>query len=120
LEAEKQQLLEFAQQQQQTAEQLQSIIEMSETGTWERNVQTGENLFNQQYANILGYDLHEIYPLDFQIWESRVHPDDLKKTTHLLYQNINNETPYYEAEYRMKHRDGHWVWIRDRGKVAER
>lgn len=119
LEAEKQQLLEFAQQQQQTAEQLQSVIEMSETGTWEWNVQTGETVFNDQWAGMLGYELDELQPISIVTWTKFTHPDDLKIAQNALDKYFNKETPFYEAKFRMKHSAGHWVWVLDRGRVAQ-
>jgi PAS domain S-box-containing protein len=119
LEAEKQQLLEFAQQQQQTAEQLQSVIEMSETGTWKWNVQTGETVYNDQWASMLGYELNELQPMSIETWTKFTHPDDLKIAQNALDKYFNKETPSYEAKFRMKHSAGHWVWVLDRGRVAQ-
>lgn len=119
LQAEKQNILEFAQQQQQTAEQLQSVIEMSETGTWEWNIQTGETVFNDQWASMIGYELNELQPISIETWMKFTHPDDLKIAQQQLNNYFNHETALYEAEFRMKHRDGHWVWVLDRGQVAE-
>ncbi|NLU37860.1 MAG: PAS domain S-box protein [Bacteroidales bacterium] len=119
LEAEKKHLLEFAQQQQQTAEQLHSVIEMSQTGTWKWNVQTGETVFNDQWAAMLGYELSELQPINIETWTKLTHPDDLKIAQNALDKYFNKETPFYEAKFRMKHSAGHWVWVLDRGRVSQ-
>jgi PAS domain S-box-containing protein len=118
LQADKNDYKELAQQQQQTAQQLQLVIDLSETGTWEWNVQTGETVFNSQWAAMLGYKLNELQPISIETWMKFTHPDDLKIAQQQLDKYFKHETTLYEAEFRMKHRDGHWVWVLDRGQVA--
>ncbi|GKT30238.1 PAS domain S-box protein, partial [Aduncisulcus paluster] len=57
---------------------LASIIEGTNVGTWEWNYQTGETVFNEIWARIVGYTLEELMPVNIETWSSRVHPDDLK------------------------------------------
>ncbi|MCL1075226.1 EAL domain-containing protein [Shewanella dokdonensis] len=58
--------------------------------------------------------------IDRQQFYSQVHPDDLPKITEALQLYINGETPFYEAEYRLKNTtDGDWLWGLDRGKAVE-
>jgi PAS domain S-box-containing protein len=97
---------------------LQSIIDCSRLGTWEWNVQSGETVFNETWAQIIGYSLDELAPISIKSWEALAHPDDMKKSSKLLERHFSGELPYYEIECRMKHKDGHWVWVRDRGKVV--
>lgn len=97
---------------------LSHIIEGTRAGTWEWNVQTGEALFNDRWAEIVGYTLAELEPICIKTWEKLAHPDDLRKSTDLLEQHFAGKLPYYDCQCRMKHKDGRWVWIHDRGKVA--
>jgi transcriptional regulator with PAS, ATPase and Fis domain len=46
------------------------------------------------------------------------HPEDLRRCMLLLEMHFDSETSHYEAEARMRHKDGHWVWVLDRGKVS--
>ena len=48
------------------------------------------------------------------------HPEDLKQSAVLLKRHFAGELPNYDYECRMKHKDGHWVWVRDRGRVITR
>lgn len=98
---------------------LQYIIEGSNLGTWEWNVQTGEARFNARWAEIVGYTLEELAPIDINTWTRLAHPDDLKRSWRLLERHFAGELPYYEFETRMLHKQGHWVWVHDRGKVIE-
>jgi PAS domain S-box-containing protein len=97
---------------------LESVIEGTHVGTWEWNLQTGEAIFNAMWAQILGYSLEEIAPVNIKTWETFAHPEDLKQSAELLGRHFSGELPFYQYESRMKHKEGHWVWVHDRGKVA--
>lgn len=99
---------------------LNSIIEGTNIGTWEWNVRTGATNYNERWAEIIGYTLEELSPVSIATWERYTHPDDLEKSRQLLERHFSGELPYYECECRMKHRDGHWVWVLDRGRVITR
>ncbi|MEA3361113.1 MAG: PAS domain-containing protein, partial [Thermodesulfobacteriota bacterium] len=101
-------------------ERLNNILEGTNVGTWEWNVKTGETIFNEKWANISGYTLKEISPISIDTWTKFAHPDDLKKSEELLEKHFNGELDYYHFESRMKHKDGSWIWVLDRGKVITR
>lgn len=97
---------------------LASIIEGTNVGTWEWNVQTGAVVFNQRWVEIIGYRLEELGSLSIDTWMHYAHPEDLEQSTQLLQKHFSGALPYYECEARMRHKDGHWIWVLDRGKVA--
>jgi two-component system, sensor histidine kinase and response regulator len=99
---------------------LRDIIDGTQAGTWEWNLQTGECHYNERWANIFGYCLDELIPFDINTWEAFNHPDDLKLANRLLQEHFDGKSAYYECEVRMKHKDGHWVWISDRGRLISR
>ncbi|MDY0269558.1 ATP-binding protein [Trichloromonas sp.] len=101
-------------------QRLTGIIEGTRVGTWEWNVQTGETIFNETWAEMIGYHLDELRPLSFKVWERLVQPDDLLRSRELLERHFSGEFPYYDGEYRMRHKDGHWVWVHDRGRLLNR
>ncbi len=101
-------------------ERFEAIIEAAQVGTWDWNVQTGELAFNECWAEIVGYSLEEIAPTSIQTWMDLAHPDDLKKSDLLLEKHFSGEMNMYECECRMKHKDGQWVYVLDRGKVLTR
>ena len=103
----------------QAEQRLNNIIEGTHVGTWEWNVPTGASVFNEHWAEMLGYTLAELQPVSIQTWESLTHPDDLRASNEHLRRVFARELDYYDCECRMKHRDGSWVWIQDRGKVIE-
>ncbi|MBV5329835.1 MAG: PAS domain-containing protein, partial [Chlorobium sp.] len=96
---------------------LDSIIEATNVGTWEWNVQTGEIFFNERWASMLGYRLEELRPVSIQTWLQLVHPEDRLISDSLLQQHFTGVLDYHDHECRVRHKDGHWVWVRTRGKV---
>jgi PAS domain S-box-containing protein len=99
---------------------LEGIIEGTNVGTWEWNVQTGETVFNEEWAKIIGYTLKELALVSINTWKAHSHPDDLKQSEEKLERHYSGELTYYDCECRMKHKDGHWVWVHDRGRVISR
>ena len=100
-------------------ERLDCAIEGSGVGLWDWHVQTGEAVFNERWAEIVGHTLAELAPLSIETWTSLCHPDDLERSGELLEQHFCGQSAQYECEARMRHKDGHWIWVLDRGKVSE-
>jgi PAS domain S-box-containing protein len=99
---------------------LENILWGTGVGTWEWNVQTGETRFNERWAELIGYTLDELAPVNIDTWMRLAHPDDLTQSGELLARHISGESDHYESEARMRHKDGHWIWVLDRGKVVSR
>lgn len=97
----------------------QFIIEGTRVGTWEWNIQTGETRFNEFWAGMIGYSLDELGPITIDTWLSIAHPDDLERSNRLLEEHFSGRRDYYDCEARMRHKDGSWVWVHDRGRVFE-
>ncbi|GAB2920710.1 PAS domain-containing protein [Rheinheimera gaetbuli] len=95
-----------------------SVLEGTRIGTWQWNVQSGETLFNQRWAEIVGYTLDELAPIDINTWLGLAHPDDLAGSGAALEQHFSGQLPFYDFKCRMKHKAGHWVWVHDRGRVV--
>ncbi|WP_333609066.1 PAS domain-containing protein [Arsukibacterium sp.] len=95
-----------------------SVLEGTSIGTWQWNVHTGATVFNERWAEIIGYSLAELSPVDINTWLSFAHPDDLAESGRLLEQHFSGQLPFYDCKCRMKHKAGHWVWVHDRGRVV--
>jgi len=90
-------------------------------GRWYLDFSSGYVVFNAQKVLALGYTLDEIpYPTPYTFFTNLVHPDDYMKTMKSMRDNMNNITPVYEVEYRIKAKDGSWKWFYDRGLVSQR
>jgi diguanylate cyclase (GGDEF)-like protein/PAS domain S-box-containing protein len=102
----------------QERKRLAGILTGTRAGTWEWHVQTGKTIINERWAEIIGYRLDELAPLSIDTWSTLTHPDDLQVRHTLLNRHFSGDLDYYECELRMRHKNGDWVWIQDRGKVA--
>ena len=105
---------------QQANRRMEGILEGTHVGTWEWNVATGAVVLNETWAEFLGYTLADLAPISIKTWEALCHPDDLKVSGDLLLRHFAGELPYYDCDCRMKHKDGHWVWVHDRGRLLSR
>lgn len=97
---------------------LEAVILGTDAGSWEWNVATGVTRFNERWAAIVGYTLPELGVTTIQTWLDLVHPEDAPVSQAQLQQYFEGLTTHYECEVRMRHRDGHWVWVLDRGRVC--
>ncbi len=88
-------------------------------GTWNWDLSNDEVTVNNQWAIMKGYPPAEIRP-HIRTWENLVHPDDLPAAQDALERHFKNETDHYEAQYRVKTKNGSWMWIKSRGKVIKR
>ncbi|MGV8814064.1 MAG: PAS domain S-box protein [Gelidibacter sp.] len=93
------------------------ILNGSGIGTWEYNLITEKVVFNESCAKIIGYTLKELNEKESNFWDNLTHPDDLKRTRHLINEHITQKSSGFKNEVRVKHKDGHWVWVMDIGKV---
>jgi PAS domain S-box-containing protein len=98
---------------------LQNIIEGTAVGTWEWNIQTGETIVNEKWAEMVGYSIEELETMNIKTFEKLVHPDDLAKLYELAKLHFEGKSKFYRFDFRMKHKDGSWVWVYDQGKVTE-
>jgi PAS domain S-box-containing protein len=98
---------------------LELVLDGTRLGMWDWNPTTNEVTFNERWAEMLGHTLAEIEP-SVESWLTRVHPDDVEPTLAEVKAHIEGRTSFYESVHRMRHKDGSWVYILDRGKIVER
>ena len=97
-------------------ERLELALAGANLGCWDWNIATGDVHFDERWAAMLGYRLDELDP-HISTWEELVHPDDRALAEHALTEHLEGRRSWYETEHRLRHRDGHWVWVLDRGQV---
>ena len=97
---------------------LANIIEGTHIGTWECHIPTGKTSFNARWAEMLGYTLEELQPTTITTWLNLCHPDEMQASAAMLAQHFRGELPHYDMTARLRHKNGHWIWVRDRGCVV--
>jgi diguanylate cyclase (GGDEF)-like protein/PAS domain S-box-containing protein len=100
-------------------ERLELIINATGAGTWDWQLQTGALTFNKGWAEIMGYSDAELQSMTFETWADTLHPSDLVNAKDLLEKHWCDELQLYEAEFRMRHKRGHYIWVLAFGKVVE-
>lgn len=101
-------------------EKLTSVIDGTRLGTWEWNILNGKMKINNHFAHMLGYSLRELEDYNIESSKNFINPEDLELSKATMKKHLNREIDYYDVEMRMKHKEGRWIWVHDRGKVTQR
>lgn len=101
-------------------DRLRDVIEGAQVGTWTWDFETVGQVVNDVWARMLGYGLDELQPVTYQTWHALLHPDDAGSVKAQIDNCVTGASEAYEAEYRLRHREGHYIWVLDRGRVVRR
>lgn len=99
-------------------EQFDFYLKGSNQGMWEWDIITNKAVFSYNWAGMLGYNLDEI-DQTLEFWRKNVHPDEIKQLELNLKRYIQGKTDSYSGVQRMKHKKGHYVWIKYSGLVIK-
>ena len=99
--------------------QLSRVLEGSDLGYWDWNVQTNEFQVSARWETMLGYEPGEV-DVSVENWPRLVHPDDFPLALASIEQHMAGETPAHELEMRCRTKEGEWRWIRTSGRVVSR
>ncbi|MFP4074897.1 MAG: diguanylate cyclase [Halochromatium sp.] len=98
---------------------LELALESGNIGTYTADFTTGEVVVDDRYLAQLGYDPGEIR-VNHDWWRANVHPEDLARFADQTEQVLFGGLDDFTAEYRFRHRDGHWVWLQDHARIYDR
>jgi len=101
-------------------ERLSNIIHGTNLGTWEWNIQTGDTIYNERWAEMLGYTLEELFPVSIDTLLSLIYKPDLSIPLEMIEKHFAGTIEFFSSDFRMKHKDGRLIWIRSTGKVIQR
>ncbi|MCT4643006.1 MAG: PAS domain S-box protein [Bacteriovoracaceae bacterium] len=87
-------------------------------GVWNWNLSDNSVTFDERWAQMLGLNIDEVQ-MHLDTWKTRVHPDDIDNCYIDIQSYLDGKTDRYENIHRMKHADGSWVYILDRGKISK-
>ena len=104
---------------QHSRQRLANVIEGAEVGTWEWEIATGRNCVNDRWLQMLGYSRADLHPVTFESWQALLHPADLAPIMTRIAEMLQAPDRQLEMVYRMRHADGHFVWIQSRGRVVQ-
>jgi PAS domain S-box-containing protein len=93
------------------------IISSSNLGTYDWDKEKNLYVINDYYANILGYHQKELPSISLEKWMELVHPVDMSIMTDHFIKYKNEPIVRYDFEIRLKHKEGHWIWVLNNGRV---
>ena len=100
------------------ADLLDLVLRGGEFGMWDLDLPTGRVTTNTHELAMLGYDA-DLAAEGGIDWRALVHPEDLSAAREALMVHLRDRTTHYENDVRMRHRDGHWLWMQSRAVVVE-
>jgi diguanylate cyclase (GGDEF)-like protein/PAS domain S-box-containing protein len=83
-------------------------------GLWDWNLRTNEVYFSERWKSMLGFEDAEVGTAPDE-WFKRVHPEDAAKVKEALDAHLAGQTPVFESEHRMRHKDRGYRWVLSRG-----
>ncbi len=102
---------------QEREERLNLVMQATNDGIWDWNVQTGEVYYSPRWKQMLGYQEDEIENR-FVSWRKLVHPEDLAHSLVKIEDTLSGRSSTYDLEHRLQHKDGSYRWILARGVLV--
>ncbi len=99
--------------------QLTFVLDGSTDGYFDWEIPTDRVIHSASWAAMLGYRLEELQA-DSSEWRQRIHPDDRGMVMAATEAVLHAEQEVFDCEYRIRHKDGHWLWVRSKAKVVAR
>lgn len=87
-------------------------------GVWDWDMRSNNVAYSPRWKSMLGYKENELEN-NYETWERLVHPDDIERAKRKISTYLDGKKSKFEAEFRMQHKDGHWVDILSRGYAVK-
>ena len=101
-------------------ERLESVLEGSQQGFWDWNIDTGEVKRNDRWAQMLSYSTIKDFEDNTDTWTNSIHPDDRDAAWKSINDHLEGRTSSHKMEYRMLTKGGGYKWILDHAKIVQR
>ncbi len=99
--------------------QMRTLIAASGLGTWDWHVEQDINQVNTRWCEMFGLNPDQ-FDTSIRFWESLIHPADRVHVLREMRQYVKQGEGAFNCEYRMRHSDGHWVWVEGYGRIIEK
>jgi len=101
------------------AELLELLLRSGDLGMWDLHVEKGQWTINTREHEMLGLAESEATAEAID-WRDLIYPDDWPAIDAALEHHLATDSAFYETTLRMRHRAGHWIWVRSRAVVLEK
>ena len=88
----------------------------TQDGLWDWNLKTGEVYFSSIWKKMLGFEDDELEN-SLESWKNNVHPDDIDNVMNDIEKNHQKPGLVFDNTHRLRHKDGSWIWVLNRGKT---
>ncbi|BCX12395.1 MAG: diguanylate cyclase [Thermosynechococcus sp.] len=90
--------------------------EAANDGLWDWDISNRLMYYSPRWEALVGEAAGTLKPM-IEEWWRRVHPEDRKQLQQHLKEHLLGLRPLFECEFRLRHRDGNYRWMRSRGKA---
>lgn len=98
-------------------ERLKLALKGGNIGFWDVDFKNGKSIFDEKWAQMLGYELDEIEQTR-QTWLDSIHPEDQEQVLGMGEEYRKGDRPDYEVEYRGVTKKGDVKWFASRGTAV--
>ena len=98
-------------------QRLTRVLDASRLGFWDWNMKS-EQIFHSRFKELFGYDIDQLDGFKGHL-EHMIHPRDTLGVRRAIISHLRGKKEQYIARYRIRHAEGHWIWVEDRGQVVE-
>ena len=98
-------------------EEIFSLIANIPDVIWTTDFKGNTTFISPNVERVYGYTPEEIYKEGDRLWFGRIHPDDVEKIKD-AYKTLFEKGVRFDIEYRIKRKDGEWIWLHDRSVVT--
>lgn len=95
-------------------ERLKLAVTATRSGVWDADLRGGTCWWSPEFVAMLGYTSDEMPPR-IGVWEQMIHPDDREWVLSLAERFVSGEAAVYRPIYRLRRKDGAWIWIEAMG-----
>jgi len=94
-------------------EKYRSLVTNLPDVTWTTDNEGNTTFSSPNIEKVYGYTSEEIYKAGDRLWFGRIYPDDVEKVNE-AYKVLFEKKEKFDVEYRIKRKDGKWIWLHDR------
>lgn len=98
---------------------LEFVLDSAEIGSWDWDLEHGTVVFDRRWGAVVGISPEKL-PTSFSEWAPYCHPDDIKQVHTAIENYLSGKNEHFQNIHRLRHVDGHWVWVLGRGRVSRR